>query len=79
MASILKYRGSARYQTFDRNIDRRQNGSFFILFLDTAAGSSIEFSTRRLPNIIGSFSLYKLDLLREYQVSSIEHNSGIVA
>ena len=53
-----------------RNIDRRLDGSFLALFLDTGANSSTELSIQSsTPNTIGSFSLRESDLRREYRVS----------
>ena len=48
MVSISKYRGIGVELVKYRGIDRRRDGSFLTLFLDTVADSSIGFSIQRL-------------------------------
>ena len=74
MVSISKYRDTIRYQTF-----KVSSADWIVLYRYTWIPipiSSIEFSMPRLPNIYGSLRLTGSTLTA--QVSSIEHNSGIV-
>ena len=82
MVSMLKYRDTTRYYT-GNDYRVRLDGSFLRLFLDTGANLIIHpfnflysYFNYLFPNIISSFSLYKIclyaDLQRKYWVSSIK-------